>query len=125
TAITLSGPYAGCVLAASDDGGFYALATVAGDALDVEDVQRHEPSIVAAISLSVYRIAPAGVVPGRRGRDARDHRTGSVAVRGRGARHRGVQKSGFVFGEVGPGTRLTIAVEAPTTTHELSVAKLQ
>jgi len=35
------------------------------------------------------------------------------------------KKSGFAFGEVGPGTRLKVAVEAPTTTHELSVGKLQ
>jgi hypothetical protein len=35
------------------------------------------------------------------------------------------KKSGFALAAVGPGTRLKVAVEAPTTTHELSVAKLQ
>jgi phenylalanyl-tRNA synthetase beta subunit len=35
------------------------------------------------------------------------------------------KKSGFAFGEVGPGTKLKVAVEAPTTIHELSVGKLQ
>ena len=35
------------------------------------------------------------------------------------------KKSGFAFAEVGPATRLTITVEAPTTSHELPVAKLQ
>lgn len=35
------------------------------------------------------------------------------------------KKSGFALGAVGPGTRLRIAVEAPTTAHELSVGKLQ
>jgi hypothetical protein len=32
------------------------------------------------------------------------------------------KKSGFAFGEVGPGTRLRVAVEPPTTTHELREA---
>ena len=31
---------------------------------------------------------------------------------------------GFAEGMVGPGTRLKIAVESPSTTHELPVAKL-
>jgi hypothetical protein len=35
------------------------------------------------------------------------------------------KKSGFAFIAVGPGTKLKIAVEAPTTIQELSVAKLQ
>jgi len=35
------------------------------------------------------------------------------------------KKSGFAFAAVGPGTRLRVAVEPPTTTHELSVGKLQ
>ena len=35
------------------------------------------------------------------------------------------KKSGFALASVGPGTRLKVAVEAPTTTHELSVGKLQ
>ena len=35
------------------------------------------------------------------------------------------KKSGFAFTAVGPGTRFRVAVEAPTTTHELTVAKLQ
>jgi hypothetical protein len=35
------------------------------------------------------------------------------------------KKSGFAFTAVGPGTRLRIAVEAPTTTHELTVDRLQ
>jgi len=35
------------------------------------------------------------------------------------------KKSGFALGAVGAGTRLKVAVEAPTTTHELSVGKLQ
>jgi hypothetical protein len=35
------------------------------------------------------------------------------------------KKSGFALAEVGPATKLTIAVQAPTTTHELSVRKLQ
>lgn len=33
--------------------------------------------------------------------------------------------SGFALGAVGAGTRLKVAVVAPTTTHELSVGKLQ
>lgn len=35
------------------------------------------------------------------------------------------KKSGFALAAVGPGTSLRVAVEAPTTTHELSVGKLQ
>lgn len=35
------------------------------------------------------------------------------------------KRSGFAFASVGSGTRLTITVEAPTTTHELPVARLQ
>jgi hypothetical protein len=35
------------------------------------------------------------------------------------------KRSGFALASVGSGTRLRIAVEAPTTTHELSVGKLQ
>ena len=35
------------------------------------------------------------------------------------------KRSGFALAAVGPGTRLRIAVEAPTTTHELSVGKLR
>jgi len=35
------------------------------------------------------------------------------------------KRSGFAFASVGPATRLTISVEPPATTHELSVAKLQ
>ncbi|HWC97511.1 MAG TPA: hypothetical protein VG456_12190 [Candidatus Sulfopaludibacter sp.] len=35
------------------------------------------------------------------------------------------KKSGFALGNVGPGTKLKIAVDAPTTTHEVSVARLQ
>ena len=35
------------------------------------------------------------------------------------------KKSGFAFAAVGPGTRLTVSVEAPSTSHELPVAKLQ
>ena len=35
------------------------------------------------------------------------------------------KKSGFAFAEVGPATRLSITVEAPNTSHELPVAKLQ
>ena len=35
------------------------------------------------------------------------------------------KKSGFAIAEVGPGTRLRVAVESPSTTHELSVGKLQ
>jgi hypothetical protein len=35
------------------------------------------------------------------------------------------EKSGFAMIIAGPGTRLTVAVETPTTTHELTVAKLQ
>jgi len=35
------------------------------------------------------------------------------------------KKSGFALAAVGPGTKLRVAVEAPTTTHELSVGKLQ
>jgi hypothetical protein len=35
------------------------------------------------------------------------------------------KKCEFALAEVGPGTKLTIAVEAPATTHELTVAKLE
>jgi hypothetical protein len=35
------------------------------------------------------------------------------------------KKSGLAFANIGPATRLTIAVEPPATTHELSVGKLQ
>ena len=35
------------------------------------------------------------------------------------------KKSGFAFTSIGPATLLTIAVEPPATTHELSVGKLQ
>ena len=35
------------------------------------------------------------------------------------------KRNGFALVAVGPATRLTIAVESPTTTHELSVAKMQ
>jgi hypothetical protein len=35
------------------------------------------------------------------------------------------KKSGFAFANIGPARRLTIAVEPPATTHELSVGKLQ
>jgi hypothetical protein len=35
------------------------------------------------------------------------------------------KRSGFAIGSIGTGTRLTVAVELPTTTHELSVGKLQ
>jgi hypothetical protein len=35
------------------------------------------------------------------------------------------KRSGFAFAAVGTGTRLTITVEAPTTTHELPVKRLQ
>jgi len=35
------------------------------------------------------------------------------------------KKSGFALAEVGPATKLTVTVEAPTTAHELSVRKLQ
>jgi hypothetical protein len=35
------------------------------------------------------------------------------------------KKSGFAFAAVGLGTRLRVAVKPPTTTHELSVGKLQ
>jgi hypothetical protein len=35
------------------------------------------------------------------------------------------KKSGFAFANIGPATRLTINVEPPATTHELSVGKLQ
>jgi hypothetical protein len=33
--------------------------------------------------------------------------------------------SGFVLSGVGPGTRLKVVVEAPTTAHELTVGKLE
>jgi hypothetical protein len=35
------------------------------------------------------------------------------------------KRSGFALAVVGPATRLRIDVEAPTTTHEISVGKLQ
>jgi hypothetical protein len=35
------------------------------------------------------------------------------------------KRSGFALAAIGRGTRLTISVEAPATTHQLSVAKLQ
>ncbi len=35
------------------------------------------------------------------------------------------KRSGFAFAAVGSATRLTISVEAPATSHELPVAKLQ
>ena len=35
------------------------------------------------------------------------------------------KRSGFALAAVGPATRLRIDVEAPTTAHEISVAKLQ
>jgi hypothetical protein len=35
------------------------------------------------------------------------------------------KRSGFAFAAVGSATRLTVAVEAPATSHELPVAKLQ
>jgi len=35
------------------------------------------------------------------------------------------KKSGFALVEVGSATRLKVVVEAPTTTHELTVGKLQ
>jgi hypothetical protein len=35
------------------------------------------------------------------------------------------KKSGFALTAVGPGSRLKVAVEAPTKTHELSVGKRQ
>src|SRR4051794_36886986 len=36
-----------------------------------------------------------------------------------------LKRSGFAMAIAGPATRLTIAVESPATTHELSVARLQ
>ena len=35
------------------------------------------------------------------------------------------KRCGFAFAQVGSGTRLQVAVEAPATMHELTVAKLQ
>ena len=35
------------------------------------------------------------------------------------------KKSGFAFTTIGPATRLTVAVEPTTTTHELSMGELQ
>ena|ERR1041385_2254822 len=35
------------------------------------------------------------------------------------------KRCGFAMAIAGPGTRLTVAVEAPATMHELSVARLQ
>ncbi len=36
-----------------------------------------------------------------------------------------LKRSGFAFANVAPGTRLTILVEPPVMTHEVTVAKLQ
>jgi hypothetical protein len=35
------------------------------------------------------------------------------------------KRSGFAMAMAGPATRLTVTVEAPSTTHEFSVARLQ
>jgi hypothetical protein len=35
------------------------------------------------------------------------------------------KRNGFAFISIGPATRLTISVEPPATTHELSVGQLQ
>jgi len=35
------------------------------------------------------------------------------------------KKCGFAMAMAGPGTRLTVAVETPSTTHELTVSRLQ
>jgi hypothetical protein len=35
------------------------------------------------------------------------------------------KRNGFAFVSIGPATRLTISVEPPATTHELTVGKLQ
>jgi len=35
------------------------------------------------------------------------------------------KRSGFAFAGIGPATRLKIAVQAPSTTHELSVSKFE
>jgi hypothetical protein len=35
------------------------------------------------------------------------------------------KRCGFAMAMAGPGTRLTISVEAPSTAHELTVARLQ
>jgi len=35
------------------------------------------------------------------------------------------KRTGFALAEIGPGTRLTITVEGPSTAHELAVSKLQ
>ena len=35
------------------------------------------------------------------------------------------KRSGFALGEVGKGTRLKVVVEAPSTSHELTVGRLQ
>ena len=35
------------------------------------------------------------------------------------------KRCGFAMAMAGPGTRLTIAVELPSTTHELTVSRLQ
>jgi len=36
-----------------------------------------------------------------------------------------LKRCGFAMAIAGPATRLTVAVEAPATTHELSVGRLQ
>ena len=36
-----------------------------------------------------------------------------------------LKRSGFALAQVGPGTRLTAAAEAPAVTHELTVGKVQ
>jgi len=35
------------------------------------------------------------------------------------------KRSGFAMAMAGPGTRLTVTVEAPSTAHELTVSRLQ
>lgn len=35
------------------------------------------------------------------------------------------KRTGFAIAQVGPATRLTVAVEPPATTHELSVGKFE
>src|SRR3954454_22983747 len=36
-----------------------------------------------------------------------------------------LKRSGFAMAMAGPGTRLTVTVEAPSTAHELTVSRLQ
>ena len=48
-----------------------------------------------------------------------------VALRSRRPCHREIRRCGFADAKMGPATRLKVAVEAPATTHELSVGKLQ